>query len=246
MAYTDGPSDYRPPAQIRFEVIGEAWQKLQANMAPWILAALIQSVILGALMGAFYVAVFAASFSAAMAGKGQEDPGLNIGLQLGGNAFGLGIQALQFPFLGGMVLMAIKQLRGQAIQAADIFAGFSQFGPLAIAGVLYGLGTQIGVIFCIVPGLLLAGLWMLTVPLIVDQNLDAITAMKTSLATLKSQMWPALGLYFVLSLVAGLGSFACLIGAIVTMPLLPLGLALIYKDFYPERFASVHPLETDF
>lgn len=246
MAYTDGPGDNRPPAQLRFEIIGEAWQKFQANMTPWILAVLIQSVIMGALVGVFYVGVFAAAFSSAMTHKGQDDPGMNIGLQLGGNAFGIGLQALQFPFLGGMVLMALKQLRGQTISPGDVFSGFAQFGPLAIAGILYGFGVQIGALFCLVPGLLLAGLWMLTIPLIVDQNLAPIEALKASLEKLKPQMWPALGLYFVLSLVAGLGSFACLIGVIFTMPLMPLGLVLIYKDFYPERFAPIAASEIDF
>ena len=247
MAYGDGPGSDRAPALIRFEVISEAWQKFQANMTPWILAALIQGLILGTILGVFYVGIFAASFSSAMANQGKQDPpAVNIGLQLGSNAFGLGLQAIQFPFLGGMVLMAIKQLRGQSIAPADVFAGFAQFGPLALAGILYGLGVQIGSLFCLVPGLLLAGLWMLTVPLIVDQGLDAITALKTSMKTLQPQMWPALGLYFVLSLVAGLGSFACLVGVIFTMPLLPLGIALLYKDFYPERFAPVSVVEADF
>jgi uncharacterized membrane protein len=247
MAYTDGPGDYRPPAQLRFEIIGEAWQKFQANMTPWILAVLIQGVILGAILGVFYVGVFAASFSAAMAQQGKnEPPGMNIGLQLGSNAFSIGMQALQFPFLGGLVLMAIKQLRGQSIQPGDVFSGFAQFGPLAVAGLLYGLGVTFGSMLCLVPGLLLAGLWMLTVPLIVDQNMSAVDALKASLARLQPQMWSALGLYFVLALVAGLGSLACGIGGLFTAPLLPIGIALIYKDFYPERFASNSASEPDF
>ena len=245
MAYTDGPGYKSPTGQLRFEIIGEAWQKFQANMTPWILAVLIQCVILGALVGVFYVGVFAAALAGAAANK-SDDPGLNIGVQIGANAFSLGLQAIQFPLLGGMVLMAIRQLRGETIAPGDVFSGFARFGPLALAGILYGLGVQIGSLLCFVPGLLLAGLWLLTVPLIVDQGLDAVGALKTSLETLKPQMWSALGVYFVLALVAGLGTLACGIGGLFTAPLLPIGIALIYKDFYPERFASIPASESDY
>jgi hypothetical protein len=236
MAYTDGPGAGRTPT-VRFEVIGDAWQKLSANMAPWVLAALVVGILVGAIMGAYYVPVFAASFAAAAAGGGKDTPpGLDIGGQFIGMVVGTAVQIMQFVFLGGMVKMALNQLRGQPISVGDVFSGFAHFGPLALAGLLYSLGTQLGVLFCIIPGLLLAGLWMLTIPLIVDQNLDAITALTTSLKTLQPQMWMALLLYLVLSIVAGIGWVVCGIGMVVTYPLLPLGLTLVYRDFFPERF----------
>ncbi len=239
MAYTDGPETSKP-ALVRFEIIGEAWQKFSANMTPWLLAILFMLLITGAIMGAFYASVFASTFASAMANKGEPSPGGQIGSQLISIVVSTAVNILQFVFLGGMVKMAIRQLRGETIAPADIFSGFQQFAPLALAGLLYTLGTQIGMVFCLLPGLLLAGLWMLTVPLIVDQNLDPIAALTASMKALQPQMWMALGLYFVLSLVAGIGALLCGFGMIFTYPLLPIGTALLYRDFFPERFQATH------
>jgi uncharacterized membrane protein len=245
MAYTDGPETSRP-ALVRFEIISEAWQRFSANMTPWLLAILFMLLVTGAILGPFYATVFASSFASAMANKGEPSPGSQIGSQLIGMVFGTGVNILQFVFLGGMVKMAIRQLRGEAIAAGDVFSGFRQFAPLALAGLLYTLGVQMGTIFCILPGLLLAGLWMLTVPFIVDQNLDPIAALTASMKALQPQMWMALCLYFVLSLVAGIGALLCGIGMIFTYPLLPIGTALLYRDFFPERFQTGSTNHDDF
>ncbi len=239
MAYTDGPETSKP-ALVRFEIIGEAWQKFSANMTPWLLAILIMLLITGAIMGAFYASVFASTFASAMANKGEPSPGGQIGSQLVSIVVSTAVNILQFVFLGGLVKMAIRQLRGETIAPADIFSGFQQFAPLALAGLLYTLGVQIGTVFCIVPGLLLAGLWMLTVPLIVDQNLDPVAALTASMKALQPQMWMALLLYFVLSFVAGIGILVCGVGMLFTYPLLPIGTALLYRDFFPERFQATH------
>jgi uncharacterized membrane protein len=244
MAYTDGPTTNRP-ALVRFEIISEAWQKFSANMTPWLLATLFMLLITGSIMGAFYTSVFASSFAAGMANKGELPPGSQIGSQLIGIVVGTAVSILQFVFLGGLVKMAIRQLRGETIAPADVFSGFQQFAPLALGGLLYSLGTQIGSLFCILPGLILAGLWLLTVPLIVDQNLDPIAALTASMKALQPQMWMALGLYFVLYLVGGIGALLCGIGAIFTYPLIPIGTALLYRDFFPERFQAT-PHNEDF
>lgn len=235
MAYTDGPGAGRT-GTVRFDVIGEAWQKISANMGAWVVAALIVCVVLWVIIGGFYVGVFASAMAAGASGNDNVGAGVGIITQLMGMLMGFAINVIQFVLMGGMVKMALNQIRGLPISAGDIFKGFEHFVPLALGGLLYSLGIQIGAIFCIIPGLLLAGLWMLTVPLIVDQNMDAVTALTTSLKTLQPHMWSALGVYLVLGLVAGLGSLLCGIGMIITYPFLPIGVALVYKDFYPERF----------
>jgi uncharacterized membrane protein len=134
----------------------------------------------------------------------------------------------------GVVQAAIKQLRGQTPVVGDIFSGLSKAVPLGIAGVVVSLGVNIGAMFCVVPGVLFGALSLLTMPLITDQNMQPMDALKKSIETLKGDMWSVLGYYLVFSIIASLGGALCGVGALFTMPLLPLGIALLYRDFFPD------------
>jgi uncharacterized membrane protein len=246
MAYTDGPQAGRKPT-LRFKVIGEAWQMLSTNMSPWILASLVAILLMSIIIVPAMVRVFIEV--AAEISKGQTSvPSPDFGSRLVTVTINVVVQIIQFVLLGGMVKMALRQLRGQTISVGDLFSGFAHLGPLILAGLIYGLVMELGnlldgsagpVFFlCLIPAMLLSGLWMLTIPLIVDQNLDAITALGASTKMLRSSMWMAILFYMVLGIVSGLGILVCGIGIIVTYSLLPIGTALVYRDFFPERFSQ--------
>lgn len=92
--------------------------------------------------------------------------------------------------------------------------------------------TMVGALFCYLPGIIAAGLLMFVYPIIVDQRVGAIEAMRLSWNALKPDLWTATGYYFVLALLASLGSYLCGIGMFATFPLLFLGTTLVYRDFF--------------
>src|SRR5207249_3480195 len=98
---------YPPPAQVRFEAIGEAWQLLQQQAGTWILAMLV-------LMGVNLVPVI---ITLALQGGFQphqfgERPPVEPAMLL----LGLLIRIIGFVIsmvvTGGVFRMAIKQVRG--------------------------------------------------------------------------------------------------------------------------------------
>jgi len=105
-------------------------------------------------------------------------------------------------------------------------------GPLLIGSLLNGLAVAIGSVFCYIPGLVLGGLLMFTIPLIVDRRMDGIEAMKLSFNTLKGDALMATLFYLVVSIVGGLGGIACGIGALFTWPLFFLSISLLYRDYF--------------
>lgn len=246
MSYTDRPDrpDAGGVANIRFDIIVEAWQKVTANPGVWIVTFLLASIIMSITFMVVYLATFlplglaVTATGVATQGQGEEASGIIVALLGNFLLFVLVaiLGALYAVFMGGMVKMALNQIRGLPISIGDVFNSFPQAVPLMLAGALNTLGVGLGISFCLVPGLILAALWLLTIPLIVDQNMDAITAMKTSMRTLQPQMFMALLLGFLLMLVAGLGKLACGVGVLLTYPLIPIGLALLYRDCFPERF----------
>ncbi len=223
------PGGYVPRPRVRFEVIGEAWQLFQQQMGTWIVAALIAGIVLGCVFTPYYVFVFAAAFSKAQAGK-QFDPNAGGGqlIQIG---FNLLIMIVSNLLLGGMYRMALKQIRGEAISPADIFTVVDVFGSLIAAAILVPIAMYIGLILCCFPAFIVMGLLMLTVPLVVDRRMGAIEAMSTSWSLLKSEWLMATLFYVVISIISGLGIVALCVGILFTYPLLPLSIALIYRDF---------------
>lgn len=231
MSYGDSGGAYAPPPRVRFDAISEAWNLLTKQMGAWVLATLIYSVIVGGAM----MFLYGITIGAALIGGGSDGP--NIGAMLVGfTAMMLAASVGAGFFLGGFQNMAQKQLRGEQIQVGDLFgAGYATM-PMIGAYLLIGLAASFGSYLLVLPGMLLASLWMLTGAYIVDRRMGAIEAMTASWNAIKGDMWSALGLYLVASLLASAGSFLCGVGVLFTMPILFLVQAIVYRDLNPDRF----------
>ena len=103
----------------------------------------------------------------------------------------------------------------------------------AICSLLYGVATFIASMFCMIPGLIVSGLFMLGIPLVVDGRLPATGALIQSWNTLKSQWLMATVFHVILMLVAISGLMLCGLGVFLTGPLYSLSLAILYHDFFP-------------
>ena len=134
-------------------------------------------------------------------------------------------------FTVGMHRMAVKQMRGQMISVGDLFSGSDGFPAVLGASILMGL-AMIPAVLTIVGPYVLAGLWMLTIPLIIDQRIGAIEAMRRSWHALKGQWVMAALFYFVVAIIAGCGIYACGVGVLFSYPLLFLIHTIVYSDFF--------------
>lgn len=205
-----------PPPMIRFDVINQAFALFQQQVGPWILIALVFGVV---------------SLVAAMI----------IGMVPVVGAFLGNLPAM--ILMGGFYKAALKHIDGGVVAVADLFDINEFIGPLVVAGILVGIGTSIGTLLCIIPGIIAGGLWMFTQCLIVDQRSDGVVAMRTSWNALRSQWLMAGVFYLVILLLAFAGMLACGIGLLVTGPVAALSVGLLYRDFFP---AGAQPAEPPF
>ena len=217
------------PAQINFDVIPRAWEILKPTLGTWVVAFLIYVAIVGV------IAVVSGKITGTMPSGGGAQAMPNMPLMLAGNL----IQFVVSQFLaGGLYRMAINQVRGQAPSLGTMFSVGDVLPALLGAALLTGIATGVGAMCCVLPGLLLAGLFMFTIPLVVDRKLGAIDAITTSLNTLKPQMWMALVFVIVMAIVACAGMLLCGVGVLITGPLAILSMAILYRDFYPQPALS--------
>lgn len=222
------PGTARRP-QVRFDAIGEAWELFTDQMGAWIGA---QLLLIGICLAVFlFVSVVILGIVAlsGMEPEGRKAASGMVPLLLGISA----VAAL--PLLcwltAGLYRMAVRQVRGERIGALDLFHAGDVWLPALGASLVIGIVVCIGYHFFFLPGMILGGLLMLTLPLIVDRRLGVMDALQQSWNALKTE-WLMAGLfYFVLGLVSSLGAIV-IIGALFTYPLVFLGQAIVYRDFF--------------
>ena len=210
---------------VRFNVIGDAWRLYQRHWVVWSLAMLI--VLIG---------------SSAVGGTMFAMLGLNRPVGRGGFRlpFNPGVSALQYIvstviggfFLGGLIRMAGNQVRGQDPRIEDLFTITDVWVDVLLATLLYAAATGFGFMICAVPGLILAGLLMFTIPLVVESRLPATGAIMQSWNALKSQWLTATAFHCVLCLLSGSGFLLCGVGILMTGPLYSLSVAILHQEFF--------------
>ncbi|MFF0818697.1 hypothetical protein ACFYVR_26640 [Rhodococcus sp. NPDC003318] len=109
------------------------------------------------------------------------------------------------------------------------FFQFSNVGAIIIASFLVGLMTGIGLILLIIPGLVVAFLSYWTLQFVIDQDQDAITAIKSSFSAISKNVGPLLLLALALIGINIVGALLCLIGLLVTVPIAIIASTYAYR-----------------
>jgi len=139
----------------------------------------------------------------------------------------------------GMFWFFLKRIRGEEAKFDDAFAPFSVvFVQALVAGIVYSLLVSLGAFLCIIPGLLLAAVWVFAWPLMMDKRLEFWPAMEVSRRVLWPNIGGAFGLLLVGILVLLLGELCLCVGIFVAMPVVIAAQAYAYEDFFGRKAAA--------
>jgi hypothetical protein len=211
---------------VRFSAIGEAWELLLQRWPLWVLTVLIVMVCYSALSGVVF-----SMFGIPVVQKGRP---FWIGLsrpRLAAAHFVVSTVVIGL-FVGGMFRMACRQVRGQAVGLETPFGVLDVLPQLLLGSVLYALATYAGFCVLVLPGFIISGILMFTLPLIVDGRLEATDALAQSWRALKDQWLVAAVFHAVAGFVAWMGVCCCGVGLLLTAPLYCLAIAVLYRDFF--------------
>lgn len=145
-------------------------------------------------------------------------------------ATALSLGLLVGPALGGLVAMALRRSRGEAVQLADLLAGFERFTATIPVGLAMAVMVLLGSALMLVPGILLGATYFMALPLCIDRGLGSAAAMaearKLALDDLLSVV-----ILFAGALVLGVSGIILLVaGLCVTVPLACIALTLLYRE----------------
>ena len=136
--------------------------------------------------------------------------------------------------VGGAVWVGVwrsilLRLEGRPIRFGEMFSGFDRFGAAFVASLVMIVLITVGLFFLLVPGILLAILWMFTYPVLGETRVGFWEAMDRSAALTSGYRWEL----FLMALVAGLllfaGFLALGIGFFVALPVVLTAFALAYR-----------------
>ena len=119
----------------------------------------------------------------------------------------------------GMYKTAFKQLQGGKIQVSDVFSAMDCLGTALLAGLCTSALVLVGLVFCVIPGIIIAGMLHFTIPLIVHQRLSVFDAMAESKETVQKNLLMFILFQFVVQLIAQSGQYICYVGLLATFPL---------------------------
>jgi len=104
---------------------------------------------------------------------------------------------------------------------------YDNWGGWIVFSIVYGLAIGIGFALCIIPGLFALAFWGLAPFYVIDQNMGIGDAFKASAnaASKKGLAFPVLLCY----VIGWLGSLACGIGALITVPLAFVAVSYLYR-----------------
>ena len=201
-------------------VLDQAWRLLKKERMTWVLASLLTAVVFGLVSFLLSRITIGVSSSASLF--------VMLTLPFLTSAF---LAVVAYALSAGLIHMALKQLKGESIRVMDVFS-YGAKSEILLTAAMVGTATGVGTVLFFLPGMFVGGLFMFAIPMVLDKNLKALDAVKFSYQTLAPQMWMAMVVYLVLSLVAGLGVMLCFVGGLITVPLMALSVAGLYAEFF--------------
>lgn len=122
---------------------------------------------------------------------------------------GVVLWVVGYCMLQGLVVkVSVSGLNGKAMSTGAAFeAGLKLFLPLLGLGIIVGLGTALGYILLIVPGVILAVMWSAATGALVVEGRGIFDSLQRSRDLTRGYRWPIFGLaviYMVVSFVIGL------------------------------------------
>jgi len=137
---------------------------------------------------------------------------------------------LQGPLIAGLHIACIRKLTQGRCEVGDMFKGFNLFVPAMITGILTAVLVGVGALFCIIPGLVVAAMFMFSILFVVDKRMDFWPAMQASHEIVKKNYVGFTIFLLAAALINLIGVLCLIVGVLVTFPILYAAVTVAYQE----------------
>ncbi|OBG83520.1 hypothetical protein A5733_12815 [Mycobacterium sp. NS-7484] len=143
---------------------------------------------------------------------------------------------IQSAYIGGMLDIA----NGTPVTIGSFFRP-RNVGNVVVASVVSSVIIGIGVVLCVIPGIIASIMLMFTTVAVLDRNLSGIEAVKASFELSKANFGPVALTWLVVLVVGLVGTLLCGIGLLVAYPLLSLITVYAWRRLNGAQLAPLTP-----
>ena len=137
---------------------------------------------------------------------------------------------LQGTMMAGFHIACIRKMMSGRAEVGDLFKAFSYFGATLLAFLVITVFTFLGLLLCFIPGLVVAAMYLFTYLFIVDKKMEFWPAMQASHALVRKDYFGFSLFLLTLLLINLVGTLACFVGVLVTLPLSYGAITAAYRD----------------
>lgn len=221
-AYASGPAGYSVGNAFNY-----AFRKFRENWLPLVLITLLVVVLAGV-----------AQFLGNAIVNGIAGPSINSDGTLEGGLFGLAMIlsflfsavsfVVQLVVQSGIIKASLMLTRGQPIDFGSAFSGID-FVQVIVASLVIGVMTFVGLLLCILPGLLVIFFTSYALYFVIDRGQDAVTSIKSSFAFVRGNLGQVLLFWLASVLAYVVGACLCGVGLLVAIPVVIIGQAYTFR-----------------
>ncbi len=128
----------------------------------------------------------------------------------------------------GQFRVALAAARGEPVEFGMFFSGMNRLLTGILLLIVLYAGISLGFLFLIVPGVILALGWSLTIPLLADTNLGVVELVSESWEMMNGQKGALLLFSFACAFVMVLSVLALVVGFFVALPMIMVAFAEVY------------------
>ena len=137
----------------------------------------------------------------------------------------------------GLVRAALDITYGRPVSVATVFRT-DDLVPALIANVIIGIAVAVGLLLCVIPGLIVAFFTQFTLYFVVDKKMPAMEAIKSSFSFVNKNLGSLIGLYVASLLAVAVGALLCGVGALIAIPVVGIATAYAYRTLQGEAVAA--------
>jgi len=214
------------------DAFGYGWKKFTENVGP-ILIAMLVFMFVGAVIYGLQFLLQSITSPDATVVSGEN----GFVIQQSGSGFAAMLVSLVFSIVGfiwsyliqaGFARGGLALTEGRPLVLGELLS-FNKLGRIILAGIILSVLTFIGLLLCILPGLVVAFFGAFFVYFILDQDLGAWESITASFAFVKDNIGNLLLLLILTWLALVAGALLCGLGLFVAVPVTVIAQTYAYK-----------------
>lgn len=141
----------------------------------------------------------------------------------------------------GTVHLTLSLARGQKRSYKELFTTIKPFWSFLGASLLVALAVSVGMVFLVIPGVILALTLQFYSYLIIDKRLGVVDSLKESARITRGHKWRLFWLMIVLAIINVIGALIFGVGLLVSIPLTMMAMIHVYLKLSGSQFTAAPP-----